>query len=100
MSRHQGVILALVATAATLLSSSPACGQPVTGYSPVPSVEDVSTDLVRMVNRLDLTREQHEQLERIIANETMQFWLTRANPNLSVAKIFIQEHAIRLQARR
>jgi Spy/CpxP family protein refolding chaperone len=49
---------------------------------------------------LHLTHAQHEQVERIIANETVQLALTRGNSNLSVAKIFAQEHAIRIEARR
>jgi hypothetical protein len=53
-----------------------------------------------MISRLHLTHAQHEQVERIIANETMQLALTRGDSNLSVAKIFAQEHTIRIQTRR
>ncbi len=53
-----------------------------------------------MLEHLHLSHAQHEQVERIIASETMHLALTRGNPNLSVAKIFSQEQAIRIQARR
>jgi Spy/CpxP family protein refolding chaperone len=95
-----GSILTLVAAAAFLMSGSSAFGQPVTGWSPIPTLDNVQTDLLGMIKRLHLTHEQHEQVDRIIATETMQFALTRGNPNLSVEKIFSQQHAIRSQARK
>ena len=100
MRTCNGPILALVAAAALLISSSSACAQPVTGWSPIPTLENVQTDLLEIIKHLHLTHAQHEQVERIIASETMQFALTRGNPNLSVAKVFAQEHAIRSQARK
>jgi hypothetical protein len=63
-------------------------------------LENLQTGLPAMIGRLHLTHAQHEQVERIIANETMQLALTRGDSNLSVAKVFAQEHAIRLEARR
>ena len=98
--RCEGPVLALVAVAALLASGKGACAQPVTGYSPTPGLENLQTGLLEMLQHLRLTHAQHEQVERIIASETMQFGLTRGNPNLSVAKIFSQEQAIRIQARR
>jgi Spy/CpxP family protein refolding chaperone len=97
---RNGSILTLVAAAAILISGSSAYAQPVTGWSPIPTMDNVQTDLLGMLKRLHLTREQHEQVDRIIASETMQFALTRGNPNLSVAKIFARENAIRSQARK
>ena len=99
MSNRKRPILAFVA-AALLISGSRAYAQPVTGWSPNPTLENLQTGLLEMIGRLHLTHAQHEQVERIIANETVQLALTRGNPNLSVAKIFAQEHAIRIQARR
>jgi Spy/CpxP family protein refolding chaperone len=100
MTTHRRPILALVAAAALLASSSGVYAQPVTGWSPIPTLENLQTGLLEMISRLHLTHAQHEQVERIIANETMQLALTRGNPNLSVAKIFSQEHAIRIQTRK
>ena len=100
MRTRKGRILVLVAAAALLISGSGAYAQPVTGWSPIPTLENLQTGLLKMISRLHLTHAQHEQVERIIANESMQLALTRGNPNLSVAKIFAQEHAIRIQARR
>ena len=100
MRNRKGPILALVATAALLISGSGADAQPVTGWSPIPTLENLQTGLLEMISRLHLTHAQHEQVERIIANETMQLALTRGNPNLSVAKIFAQEHTIRIQTRK
>jgi len=99
MRTCQGPILVLVA-AAFLACGSRVYAQPVTGWSPIPTLENLQTGLLEMIGRLHLTHAQHEQVERIIANETMQLAMTRGNPNLSVAKIFAQEHAIRIQARR
>ena len=100
MRIRKAQILALVAAAALLISGSGAYAQPVTGWSPIPTLENLQTGLLEMVRRLHLTHAQHKHVERIIANETMQLALTRGNPNLSVAKVFAQEHAIRIQARR
>jgi Spy/CpxP family protein refolding chaperone len=100
MTTHRRPILALVAAAALLASSSGVYAQPVTGWSPIPTLENLQTGLLEMIGRLHLTHAQHEQVERIIANETVQLALTRGNSNLSVAKIFAQEHAIRIEARR
>jgi hypothetical protein len=100
MRRCPKPILVLVATGAFLVCGSHCYAQPVTGYSPIPTLENLQTGLLPMIGRLHLTHAQHEQVERIIANETMQLALTRGDPNLSVAKVFSQEHAIRLQARR
>jgi Spy/CpxP family protein refolding chaperone len=100
MRKCKKILLALAAAGAFFISSSGAFAQPVTGYSPIPSLENLPTGLLEMVHRLGLTHAQHEQVERIIANETMQLWLTRANPTLSVAKIFAREQDIRLHARR
>ena len=100
MRTRKGPILALVAAAVLLISGSGAYAQPVTGRSPVPTLENLQTGLLQMISRLHLTHAQHEQVERIIANETMQLALTRGDSNLSVAKIFAQEHTIRIQARR
>lgn len=100
MRTCNGSILTLVAAAALLISGSSAYAQPVTGWSPIPTLDNVQTDLLEMIKHLHLTHAQHEQVEQIIASETMQFALTRANPNLSVAKIFAQEHAIRSHARK
>jgi len=100
MRNRKGRIPALLAAATLLISGSGASAQPVTGWSPIPTLENLQTGLLEMISRLHLTHAQHEQVERIIANETMQLALTRGNPNLSVAKIFAQEHVIRIQARR
>jgi Spy/CpxP family protein refolding chaperone len=100
MRRYQEPILVLVAATAFLACGSNVYAQPVTGWSPIPTLENLPTGLLEMIRRLHLTHAQHEQVERIIANETMQFALTRGNPNLSVARVFAQEQAIRLQARR
>ena len=99
MRTRKGPILPFVA-AALLISGSGVYAQPVTGWSPIPTLENLQTGLLEIISRLHLTHAQHEQVEQIIANETMQLALTRGNPNLSVAKIFAQEHAIRIQARR
>jgi hypothetical protein len=72
----------------------------VTGWGPIPTLENVQTGLLEVLSKLHLTHAQHEQIERIIANETFQLALARGNENFSVAKVFAQEHAVRLQARR
>jgi Spy/CpxP family protein refolding chaperone len=95
-----GSILTLVAAAALVISGSSAYAQPVTGWRPIPTLDNVQTDLLGIIKHLHLTHAQHEQVDRIIATETMQFALARGNPNFSVAKIFAQEHAIRSQARK
>ena len=100
MRTRKGSILALVATAALLISGAGAYAQPVTGWSPTPTLENLQTGLLEMISRLHLTHAQHEQVERIIANETMQLALTRGDHNLSVAGVFAQEHVIRIQARK
>ena len=100
MGRCEGPILALVVAGAFLASSSVACAQPVTGWEPIPTLENLQTGLLEMIRYLHLTHAQHEQVERIIANETMQFDLARGNPDLSVAKIFAREQCIRMEARR
>jgi len=100
MRTCQGPILLLVAAAVLLGYGSNAYAQPLTGWSPIPTLENLQTGLLEMIGRLHLTHAQHEQVERIIANETMQLALTRGNPNLSVAKIFARENAIRIQTRR
>ena len=100
MRRCGGPILALAAAGALLASSSGACAQPVTGWGPIPTLENLQTGLLEMMKHLNLTHAQHEQVERIIANETLQFGLARGNPDLSVAKIFAREQSIRIEARR
>ena len=100
MGRCERPILALVAAGALLASSSGACAQPVTGWGPIPTLENLQTGLLEMMKHLNLTHAQHEQVERIIANETLQFGLARGNPDLSVAKIFAREETIRVEARR
>jgi len=100
MKAYQRPIRALVAAAALLASCSGAYAQPVSGWSPIPTLESLQTGLLEMISRLNLTHAQHEQVERIIANETMQLALTRGNPNLSVAKVFAQEQRVRIEARR
>lgn len=100
MRTGKGSILALVAAGGLLIFGSGADAQTMTGTSPIPTLEDLQTGLLEMISRLHLTHAQHEQVERIIANETMQLALTRGNPNLSVAKIFGQEHTIRIQTRK
>ena len=100
MTLHKAQVLTLVAAAAVLTSSSSAYAQPVTGWGPIPTLENLHTGLLEMIRHLKLTHTQHEQVERIIANETMQLALARGNPDLSVAKIFTQEETIRIQARR
>ena len=96
MRTRKGSIHTLVAAAALLISGSGAYAQPVTGWSPIPTLKNLQTGLLEMIAWLHRTHAQHEQVERIIANETMQLALTRGNPNLSVAKVFAQEHAIRI----
>ncbi len=100
MRMCEGPILALVAVGALLACSSSGGAQPVTGWGPIPTLENLQTGLLEMIRHLNLTHAQHEQVERIIANETMQLSLTRGNPNLSVAKILVQEQTIRVLARR
>ena len=53
-----------------------------------------------MLERLHLTHAQREQVEQIMAGEALQLQMARGNPNLSVASVFAQEQAIRLQTRR
>ena len=100
MKTRKGPILALAATGALLISGTGAYAQPVTGWTPIPTLENLQTGLLEMISRLHLTHAQHEHVERIIADETIHLALTRGNPDLSVAKIFAQEHAIRIQTRR
>jgi hypothetical protein len=72
MRTRKGPILALVAAAVLLISGSGAYAHPVTGWSPIPTLENLQTGLLQMISRLHLTHAQHEQVEQIIANETMQ----------------------------
>ena len=100
MRTRKGPLLAFVAAAGFLISGAGACAQSVTGWGPIPTLENLQTGLLEMIGRLHLTHAQHEQVERIIANETMQLAMTRGNPDLSVAKIFTHERAIRIETRR
>lgn len=100
MRIHRGQLPALIASAALLTFCSRANGQPVTGWAPIPTLENVQTGLLEVLSKAHLTHAQHEEVERIIANETFQLALARGNENLSVAKVFAREHAVRLQARR
>jgi hypothetical protein len=96
----RNVLTLTLGVAAVFFASGSGNAQPVSGWGPTPTLEDLQTGLLEMVSRLHLTHAQHEHVERIIANETMQLALTRRNPNLSVARTFSQEHAIRMEARR
>jgi Spy/CpxP family protein refolding chaperone len=100
MRTRKRLIIALVAACGLLIVSSGLDAQTMTGRTPIPTLENLQTGLPGMISRLHLTHAQHEQVERIIANETMQLALTRGDSNLSVAKIFAQEHTIRIQTRR
>jgi hypothetical protein len=100
MRTRKGLIFALVAACGLLIVGSGVDAQTMAGRTPIPTLENLQTGLPEMISRLHLTHAQHEQVERIIANETMQLALTRGNSNLSVAKIFAQEHTIRIQTRR
>ena len=100
MRRYERLIPMLIAVAALLGYSSAAFAQPVTSWSPTPTLENLQSGLLEMMDHLKLTHAQHEQVERIVANETIQLALTRGNPDLSVAKIFSHEEAIRMQARK
>jgi hypothetical protein len=100
MKLFKATILAFVAVMFLLSSNSAAYAQSAPGVYRLPTLENVQTELPELLGRLHLTHAQHEQVERIIANETFQLALTRGNSNLSVAKIFSQENAIRIQTRR
>src|SRR5579871_73994 len=99
MRRRDESMLAVIAAAVLVACSATAYSQPVTGWGPIPNMQNVQTGLLEVISHLRLTHAQHEQIERIIANETMQLALARGNSNLSVAKIFIREDAIRIEAR-
>lgn len=98
MSTRRGPFLALAAAAIVLASSVGADAQ--VAASLIPRLEAVQSGLIDRIDHLHLTHSQHEQVERIIADEAAQLWLLRGNPNLSVAKIFTEEQAIRVAARR
>jgi len=100
MKSCKATVLGFVAVTVLLSSNSAAYAQPVAGATTVPTLVNLHTRLLEVLGRLHLTHAQHEQVERIIANETVQLALTRGNPNLSVAKVFSQESVIRLQAHR
>jgi hypothetical protein len=95
-----GRILTVMAAAALLATPSRVKGQPVTGWAPLPTLENVQTGLLVVISKAHLTHGQHEQVERIIANETFQLALARGGEGLSVAKVFARENALRLEARR
>jgi hypothetical protein len=99
MRTHRGKILAILAAVLLQASHSPVNGQPVTGWGPIPTLMNVQTGLLVVLSKIHLNHAQHEQVEKIIANETFQLALARGNENLSVAKVFAREHAIRVQAR-
>jgi hypothetical protein len=65
-----------------------------------PTLETLQVGLEHMLDRLNLTHAQREQVERIMDSEALQLQAVRRNPNLSVARVFSQEQAIRLQTRR
>jgi hypothetical protein len=71
MRTRKGLILALVAASGLLIAGSGVDVQTMTGRTPVPTLENLQTGLPEMISRLHLTHAQHEQVERIIANETM-----------------------------
>src|SRR5260370_24685767 len=98
MRTRKELILALVAACGLLIVGSGLDAQTMTVRIPIPTLENLQTGLPEMISRLHLTHAQHEQVERIIANETMQLPLTRGDSNLSVAKIFAQTHTMRIQA--
>jgi hypothetical protein len=53
-----------------------------------------------MLDRLNLTHAQREQVEESMAGEASQSQMARGNPNLSAACFFSREQAIRLQTPR
>jgi hypothetical protein len=89
-----------ILAAAVLAPHSPLKAQPFTGWAPIPTLENVQTGLLHVLSKIHLTHAQHEQVERIIANETFQLALARGNESLSVARVFAREQAVRLEARR
>jgi len=92
-------ILPILGAFALQAIHSPVRAQPVTGWAPIPTLENVQTGLLVVLSKIHLTHAQHEQVEKIIANETFQLALARGNESFSVAKVFAREHAVRLQAR-
>lgn len=52
-----------------------------------PTLETLQVGLEDMLDRLNLTHAQREQVERILAREALQLQSARRNPNLSVARV-------------
>jgi hypothetical protein len=102
----KGPILALLITgsfSASLPSLSAEAGPDgiqMSTSAGAPILETLQTGLEDMLDRLNLTHAQREQVERMMASEALQLQAVRRNPNLSVARVFGQEQAIRLQTRR
>jgi hypothetical protein len=60
----------------------------------------LQSGLEEMLERLNLTHAQREQVEHVLAAEALRLQMARGNPNLSVAPVFTQEQAIRIESRR
>jgi|SRR5580700_1585963 len=102
----KGPILALLVTglfSASRRSLSAEAGPDGTHVSTsvgAPTLETLQVGLEDMLDRLNLTHAQREQVERVMDSEALQLQAVRRNPDLSVARVFGQEQAIRLQTRR
>jgi Spy/CpxP family protein refolding chaperone len=102
----KGPILALLVTGFFIASRPSLCAEAGAGVIQAntsvraPTLETLQRGLEDMLDRLNLTHAQREQVEQIMAGEALQLQMARGNPNLSVARVFAQEQAIRLQTRR
>jgi len=68
-------------------------------WSASPAIEDFPIGFQEGVEHLHLKHWQHEQVEQIVASEAIQLAQTGSNDDLSVARRFQQEQAIRAGAR-
>jgi Spy/CpxP family protein refolding chaperone len=102
----KGSILALVVTGFFFTSRPGLSAEAGTGVRqvspgmPVPTLETEPRRLEDLLDRVKLTHAQRERVEQIMEGEAVQLQLARGNPNLSVARVFAQEQAIRIQTRR
>lgn len=102
----RGPILALVVTSFFITPRHSLCAEAGAGVIHMgprvraPNLEALQIGLEDTLERLNLTHAQREQVEQIMAGEALQLQMARGNQNLSVAGVFSQEQAIRVQTRR
>jgi hypothetical protein len=96
----KGPILALLVTGLFIAFRPGRCAEAGAGVIQAntnvraPTLETLQRGLEDMLDRLNLTHAQREQVEQIMAGEALQLQMARGNPNLSAARVFAQEQVV------